>query len=283
MIRLLRFLTLAVVLLWSPVDAWAEPQEFQVAVVMAGSGEGIGAGGAVMPEAPPFAAVAVDFDGINDNLTRGQALTGQTDTKTGALSVWVRIDQDTANNREIISVPGIFAIRLSSTDKFLIVGNAAGPVQHLSLSSSTSYTSGWHHLLIGWNLATPEVDMWIDDSEDAGSLTELSDGTIDYSTVAEFGIGGDEAGTDRFDGCFADLWFDETAFIDFAVQANRRKFIDGAGKPEDLGATGNLPTGSQPILYLNQNTTAAWHTQAGSGGGFTEVGALTDCSTSPSD
>ena len=34
-------------------------------------------------------------------------------------------------------------------------------------------------------------------------------------------------------------------------ESNRRKFIDSAGKPVDLGADGSTPTGSSPLIYLS--------------------------------
>jgi len=71
-------------------------------------------------------------------------------------------------------------------------------------------------------------------------------------------------------------------FVDLSIEANRRKFIDAIGKPVDLGVDGSTPTGTAPLIFLS-GTTIDWHTNKGSGGGFTEVGALTTATTSPSD
>ena len=71
----------------------------------------------------------------------------------------------------------------------------------------------------------------------------------------------------------ADYIFDDT-YIDLSVVANREKFIlDGA--PVDPGSDGATAVGASPLIYLNQNTLSTWHTNAGTGGGFTENGALT--------
>jgi hypothetical protein len=48
------------------------------------------------------------------------------------------------------------------------------------------------------------------------------------------------------------LWFN-TSYIDLSVAANLAKFVTGTGinaKPVDLGATGELPTGTSPLMYL---------------------------------
>jgi hypothetical protein len=49
----------------------------------------------------------------------------------------------------------------------------------------------------------------------------------------------------------------------------------------DLGAGGATPTGVQPIVYLH-DTVATWHTNDGTGGGFTQTGSLVAGADSPS-
>lgn len=83
----------------------------------------------------------------------------------------------------------------------------------------------------------------------------------------------------------AEVWMDPT-YIDFSVEANRRKFYGADGKPVDLGADGSVPTGSQPATYLSVrpgDTAADFCTNRGTGGNFTQSGTLTLASTSPSD
>ena len=56
--------------------------------------------------------------------------------------------------------------------------------------------------------------------------------------------------------------------------SNRLKFLTASGEPADLGADGSTPTGTQPLIYL-ANATATFQNNLGSGGNFTENGALT--------
>jgi hypothetical protein len=66
-------------------------------------------------------------------------------------------------------------------------------------------------------------------------------------------------------------------FLDISVEANRRKFINAAGDPVDLGSDGSTPTSTAPIVYQNGDFTN-FETNQGTGGNFTVTGALTTCS-----
>ena len=79
----------------------------------------------------------------------------------------------------------------------------------------------------------------------------------------------------------AELWYAPGVYIDLSVVANQRKFRTAAGKPAYLGPTGAIPTGTDPLVYMS-GVTATWKTNKGTGGGFTEHGALADAGTTPS-
>lgn len=84
----------------------------------------------------------------------------------------------------------------------------------------------------------------------------------------------------------ADFWLAPGQFIDFSIEANRRKFISAEGKPVDLGADGSTPTGTAPAIFFRRDPSAAASTFAnnlGTGGAFAITGTLTNADTSPSD
>ena len=62
--------------------------------------------------------------------------------------------------------------------------------------------------------------------------------------------------------------------IDFSQEENRLKFFDAFGYPVDLGADGSLPTGNQPLIYMNNDFHLG--SNLGSGGDFTPVNSPTD-------
>jgi hypothetical protein len=238
--------------------------------------------------AAPYTANAVNFDGTNDYLTRGADLTGNADGKEGIVSLWVNFAaagngavQELFCSRDATNI-GIQVVRLAD-NTFRLLGRATAGTTILTIISNSTYTSasGWVHLLLSWNLAATAGWLYVDDANDQAAGATFTDGTIEY-TKTEHAVGATHVGNGKLNGDMAELYVNYATHLDLSVEANRRKFISAAGKPVSLGANGSIPTGSQPIIYL-ANPTATWQNNLGSGGNFTENGALTDASTSPSD
>ena len=150
----------------------------------------------------------------------------------------------------------------------------------------------WHQLLASWNIANGNTDnrMYVDDSTADNDLNLASDGTIDYDTAngtGDWAIGGgifnEGSLYQKLNGEIGPVWFD-TTWIDFNVEANRRKFINADGTPADLGSDGSTPTGSQPKIFMNGDATY-WNagTNGGTGGAFTMTGSVTDSGNEPID
>ena len=78
-----------------------------------------------------------------------------------------------------------------------------------------------------------------------------------------------------------EFYFDgPDSFVDWSDSAVRAKFVDGAGKPVGLGATGQLLTGSTAKFYFPDGDAT---NNLGEAGDFTEVGTIVGASSSPSD
>lgn len=243
-----------------------------------------------------FQVDSADFDGTGDAMTRGADLTGNADSKSGILSVWVRLDGGDGNALDVIegtttvggTTPRFFFTRIATTNLFRVQGrNAAGTVI-LQADSNTAYTAGatWLHLLASWDLATAAAHFYVNDSSDLAAGSTLTDDTIDY-TLADWGVGAKpDASTFLFNGCIAEFYFAPGQFMDFSSASNRRKFISGEGKPVFLGNDGSTPTGTIPQLMLhlaNGEAVANFATNRAAGGNFSITGTLTTGSTSPSD
>jgi hypothetical protein len=238
-----------------------------------------------------YTANAVHFDGTNDYLTRGADLTGNADGKVGLLSVWVNLTGGDGVFKTVwasrIAGGAGPRVTLQRTDgnKWQMLGaNAAGTVI-LNMTSTTSYTSasGWHNVRASWDLLNGDGWLYVGDTDDLAAGATLTNDTLDY-TIAQHVVGAVYAGSflQLLDGDLADLYVNYAEVQDQSVEANRRKFFSATGKPVSLGADGSTPTGTAPIVFLS-NATATWQTNLGGGGGFTEVGALTDAASSPSD
>ena len=229
-----------------------------------------------------YIANAVNFDGTNDGLKLASDLTGAADSKLGAVSFWFKTTSIDTNRRIIRGNTNPFTVTISN-GKLSITGyNSAGTLI-LSMVTVSTYNDGvWHHFSASWDMSdTGKRHMYVDDSSDLSVGTYTND-TIDY-TCGLWGVGSNEAANgDYYTGDLADLYFQDGEYIDLSVATNRRKFINASNKPVYLGSDGSIPTGTSSIMFFSGDT-ATWHTNKGTGGGFTEVGALTTASTSPSD
>ena len=228
-----------------------------------------------------YFAVAVDFAGSVDRLNRGAALTGISDSKLGLISVWVRIDGGDNSERYVLQQKtDRLAVILLNTNIFRIQLTDGTNLQRIHSNTAYTASSTWLHILTSWDRGNDVKHLYIADGDELDPVT-LTDHVVDYSTT-DFAIGATTTGFALWDGCMSEIWFD-TQYLDLSIESNRRLFIDGSGKPVDLGSDGSTPGLGQPLVYMNQNSTSTWHTNAGSGGGFNESGSISDCSDSPSN
>lgn len=238
----------------------------------------------------PYAVNGVRFDGTNDYISRGGALTGQTSHAAMIGSIWFLADSDGANlylgrgRQATESSRPIEMNRTSSNKVRIILRNAANNIRvHWESDNTVLAASGWNHLLFGINLvATPVAKFYLNDVAQGAPLTGPTTDDIAWGSLTNFFLGSDSTAGNKWLGDMAEFYLNNGEYLDFATESNRRKFIDASGYPVDLGADGSTPTGTAPIIF-QEGATAAWHTNKGSGGGFTESGALTDAATSPSD
>lgn len=225
---------------------------------------------------------AVKFDGTNDYMTRGAGLTGAADSKKGIISFWFRRDVDTGAAEQILNgtttVGGALDIFNCEINPDAVRIVCTG----LSISSSTIPTSQkWRHFVASWDLATAGArHIYVDGVSDI-TVTTFTDTTIDY-TGGDWSVGGGPNGTERFNGCLSQLYFQPGEYLDLSDAGNLAKFISTTQRPVDLGATGTNPTGNQPLILLetvSSDAATVFATNKGSGGNFAITGTL-DVATS---
>ncbi len=229
-----------------------------------------------------YYAEPADFDGSADYLTRGSGLTGAADSATGIFSTWVRFDGGNGVGQSLLQGnSGFFHIFKTTLNYIQFDFYDASIVLKLRMYTSAILASAkWVHILASWTTGGA-THLYVDNVSNKTVLTNVS-GNIDY-TVSDVGVGAQIGGTQKTDGCLADFYFAPGQYLDFSDSANRAKFIDQTTlRPVALGAKGETPTGSQPLLYLGRDY-ANFQTNLGSGGDFTVTGALERGTTSPSD
>jgi hypothetical protein len=243
---------------------------------------GFGSGGG-------YAANAVDY-GTSAYLSRASDLAGNSDGRTGILSVWLRIDGGDGNSLYILANGNsggsekVAITRRNTGELDLLLNGASGSLE-FATSGTYNSSASWVHLLASWDAnfgaGSKLKNLYVNGSSDLGTVSDSSSAfDIDY-TVAEWYVAARGSSAIRFDGAIAELYFAPNQYLDLTVQSNREKFITG-GKPVYLGNDGSLPTGTAPLIYL-PNPAATVNVNAGTGGNFTINGSPAAASTSPSD
>lgn len=234
-----------------------------------------------------YSAQGVNFDGTNDYLTRGAALTGAASGKKGTVSFWFKMNGGNSATQSIfepnsVTGAGHLYIRRNSSNKIVIQGRG-GFSTVLQLTSNTSYTSAmsaWAHCVASWDLASGVGKIYVDGADDTAASPTLTNANIEYASPTNLAVGGTPAGGQLLNADLAELYVNFSDYLDLTNSANVQKFRSAGGAPVNLGSDGSTPTGNQPIAYF-KNATATWESNLGSGGGFTENGALTDAATNP--
>lgn len=225
-----------------------------------------------------YRANAVLFDGANTYLRRTADLTDISDGKEGTISFWFKLTSLTSGYI-VYQNSGRFRVDYNSSTgavRVLARGTTGTTILSIATTSSTFATGTWYHFLASWNMAGNKY-IYISNSADLATTT-FTNSTIDYTTGGLY-IGSSDTVSDLFAGSLAELWFDPS-YLDISDSNNRALFIS-SNKPVSLGSTGELPTGSQPLLYLNGNA-ANIEINAGTGGNFSTNGLFSNASNSPS-
>ena len=267
-------------------DSGADGRGRMVAIVLSPN-QGFGSAGAFLPftstvnigqdESQDFdtTTTSANFDGSNDYLTRGGAMTGMSDGTACTFSCFVRkTGGDGSAQRIFIDDQGHINFGLGSSNKVEIALHTSGASELSDVHSSNTITADgvWHHIMFSSNTSTDAHNLYID-GVDVQDKQNSTTGTVDF-TRTDYAVGAATNGGSKFNGEIAELYF-TTEFVDLSTATNRLKFLAADGKPANLGADGSTPTGTQPLLYL-ANPFGTFQNNLGSGGNFTENGELTE-------
>lgn len=231
-----------------------------------------------------YRAQGVDFDG-STYLPKGSDLSGTSDSKLLTVSMWFkRADKDLGYMFEGLDASGYgLQIYFQAGDNFGMYNlDSSGEV--LELQSAATYTDDvWHHVLASVDMSdTNKRFLYFDDAADTPNWNTYNNRSLILSGFTDPTIGARQNNSDIIDWELAEVWIDFGTYLDISDADNRRKFITADKKPVRLGDTGDGPTGTAPTIFLSGDV-SSWHTNKGTGGGFTEAGALTASGTSPSD
>jgi len=236
---------------------------------------------------------AVDFDGTTNSLSRA-ALSGVAASAVGIVSVWVNFSSSATTAANLIMQQthpsvgdGFYIERTNNVNAWIFYSLGTSSAGFLQIRSTNSYSSpsGWHHILASWNTnalpASRLYSLYIDDADEANVNQNSGPAFLNnYPANGNFYVGSNTGGNELMDGCISELYFAPGQYLDFSVEANRRKFITAEGTPQSLGTNGQDPTGTIPAIYLKGSSTN-YGVNSGSGGNFTATGTFSDCATAP--
>lgn len=222
---------------------------------------------------------AVTFDGTNDYISFG----ANPFSTTGGIAnysvvCWFKINGADATR---------FVFHWDSASQWLLMResdnkvawnlytSASGSLWLASGTNNARDDEGWLCFMQGYTTTAGTKYAYLNDTQD-GTTTATSTMWSNSGTSRLFSTTG---GGNRFNGDVYYYWMAEE-YLDFSVEANRRKFISAGGKAVWPGDTGAVPTGNQPRVFVG-GPLATWHNNKGAGASTTLTGSLTLAGTTP--
>ena len=214
----------------------------------------------------------IEFDGTNDYFNRGAPLTGLVDGKTGTLSFLMR--PTATNGSKFIFTSTAESVFVRTVGDALDIKLFTGSTTLLQMFATQVITVGkLVHIFASWDLGNNKANIYIDGVDKTTIAVGPINNNIDY-VKDNWHVGNRVLiPTSFMEGVLGQFWF-SSEYVDPATDINKF-YING---PVDLGGDGSLPTGTQPIIFLN-NSPATWGNNLGSGGNFSAVGSVVDAGT----
>lgn len=211
--------------------------------------------------------------------------TGLTDGRTGTIAFWMKANADGVSYRVLAISNGSsirFAAAKGSTNVIAIQAwDGSGTlIMDIRSTNTVSAAQGWFHVMACWDLTNTSLrKIYINGASETVNAVTYTNTDIDYlSASPRITVGADSNDTalNNLNGGLAELWFNDS-------YNDAPSDYYSAGKAVALGATGQLPIGSDPVFYFSAaGTGAAWTTNSGTGGALTiNTGSLTTDASPP--
>lgn len=233
-----------------------------------------------------------DLDGAADYLSRTTVPTGIADGAQFTAHFVVQPDQ-------VTSTAAIINFSTATTNRFQVITNASGQLQFEGYNAAGTKildaTVTAPTLAVGRNYAveiacdltnTSNRSVVVNGAAATVTWATYTNDSIDFniSTTPRYYIGANGTPSLFFNGRLGDVWFN-TSYIDLSIASNLAKFVTGTGidaKPADLGANGEGPSGTAPLIYLPMYGNNAGKNY-GTGGDFTVNSGPYTCARGPSE
>lgn len=222
-------------------------------------------------------------------LRRGATLTGAADSKQMTASIWFYASSVSLTNTLLSTMtagveepgltirPGTPGGGLSGRLNVLSYDATGTLAVSMNATTTTMTTSTWHHVLIAFDASSSSLrHMYVDDVAQSLTVAAYNNSAVDWTT-GNCGIGciPTSGVANVYTGRLLDVWLHNT-YLDISDADVRRKFRTSAGKPAIMGASGQNPMGSAPLVYFRDYDDFAAGRNRGTGGNFTVTGTVTE-------
>lgn len=203
-----------------------------------------------------FNAVYSDLDGAADYLSRASELVGSSNGNKFTVFFTLNIDTLQGAIFQIgTSDPSDrFYCRVDSSGALNLFGYNSSAIELLQCRTPNSTIKVKRNYVIAasFDLSNSlSKHIIVNGVSQTLTTTTFIDGLINFAGN-RCNISKSAFGSDYVNGRLGNVFFD-TKYIDLSVPANLAKFVTGTGidaKPVDLGANGELPFGTAPLIYL---------------------------------
>ena len=172
----------------------------------------------------------VNFDGTNDYLARGAALSSVADGKLATGSVWIRRASLSGTQRVFWTLSSRFGLDIvATTNLWRLFGQTSASAITLNITGTAIADTNWHHLMFSIDLTNTSLrHMYKDGAADTITSNTYSNNNMNFSNT-NFTIGATPT-TEKWSGDMADLMIWHNQYLDLSVAGNRALFIS-AGQP----------------------------------------------------
>lgn len=239
------------------------------------------------PPSAPYQANATTFNGTDTTFSRTSDLSGNADSKMVTVSFWVKFSAAAGANllRNQIwssteSGTGYFMVNrleVAFGGVFQVFARNTSGTSILDIRSTSAHTNAntWIHVMISVDLSNTGKRHLYVDGVDELAVSTYTDDTIDFTRPNHY-VGSDGGTAQWLNGCLSEVYIAQGQYIDLSSSGNRLKFRSAGGLPVDLGATGSVPTGVAPLVYL-PNPHGTFEVNAAGAGNFTRNGTIASC------
>jgi len=220
---------------------------------------------------------AVDFDGVEDHLSRGGLL--GTDSKAFTLSLWLYPVTLETGEQYINFGSDRFVLYKSGTDKYRLLARNPDHTSVVVFSVSALLVKDtWTHIVMSVDTTDlAKRNVYVNDVPVSVLWDTYINDVINFSNTPYY-VGSNSTTSTLFKGRMSHVFLD-TSYYDLSVDANRRLFTE-------YGPNGLMPAKSQvslnPILYVcvdSENPGINF----GYGGDFVQHGVMAQSQVGPSD